>query len=205
MTAALPDSQSIAALAEKKDVIAIGPGLGADPPLVSLTRSLFAESDKPMVIDADGLNALVGQVPDLPSSGKLRVLTPHPGEMARLIGRPVTERVAEARALATEKHVVLVLKGEAHPYRLSGRQCLDQPDRHARHGNRRYRRHSDRDGSLLPRTVPDSAGASYRGCRIPARPVGRAGRGHPKAKKSLIAHRPAGFPARGHSSLCKPI
>jgi NAD(P)H-hydrate epimerase len=112
MTTALPDSQSIAALAERKDVIAIGPGLGADPPLVSLTRSLFAESDKPMVVDADGLNALVGQVPDLPSRGELRVLTPHPGEMARLIGRPVTDRVAEARALATAKQVVLVLKGE---------------------------------------------------------------------------------------------
>jgi NAD(P)H-hydrate epimerase len=112
MTAALPDSQSIASLAERKDVIAIGPGLGAAPPLVALTRSLFAESDKPMVVDADGLNALVGQVPDLPSRGKLRVLTPHPGEMARLIGRPVTDRVADARSFATQKQVVLVLKGE---------------------------------------------------------------------------------------------
>ena len=112
MTAPLPDSQSIAALAEKKDVIAIGPGLGSHSPVVSLTRSLFAESDKPLVVDADGLNALVGQVPELPSSNKLRVLTPHPGEMARLIGKKVTDRVTEARSLATQKHVVLVLKGE---------------------------------------------------------------------------------------------
>jgi hydroxyethylthiazole kinase-like uncharacterized protein yjeF len=112
MTVALPDSRSIAALAEQKDVIAIGPGLGADPALVALTRSLFAESDKLMVVDADGLNALVGQVPDLPSSGTLRVLTPHPGEMARLIGRPLSDRVGEARSLATGKRVVLVLKGE---------------------------------------------------------------------------------------------
>jgi hydroxyethylthiazole kinase-like uncharacterized protein yjeF len=112
MTAALPDSGSIGALAEKKDVIAIGPGLGADPALVALTRSLFAESDKPMVVDADGLNALVGQVPGMTSKGKLRVLTPHPGEMARLIGRAVIDRVGEARDLATEKQLVLVLKGE---------------------------------------------------------------------------------------------
>jgi hydroxyethylthiazole kinase-like uncharacterized protein yjeF len=112
MTVALPDSRSIVTLAEKKDVIAIGPGLGADPALVALTRSLFAESDKLMVVDADGLNALVGQVPDLPSTGKLRVLTPHRGEMARLIGRPVADRVGEARSFATEKRVVLVLKGE---------------------------------------------------------------------------------------------
>ena len=112
MTAALPDSQSIGALAEKKDVIAIGPGLGADPQLVALTRALFAESGKPMVVDADALNALVGQVPDLPNTAKLRVLTPHPGEMARLIGRRVTDRLAEARTFATERRVVLVLKGE---------------------------------------------------------------------------------------------
>jgi hydroxyethylthiazole kinase-like uncharacterized protein yjeF len=54
----------------------------------------------------------VGQVLDLPGNVKLRVLTPHPGEMARLIGKPVTDRIAEARSLATAKHVVLVLKGE---------------------------------------------------------------------------------------------
>src|SRR5437764_3986852 len=112
MTAALPDSQSIAALAQTKDVIAIGPGLGADPPLVSLTRSLFAESDKPMLVDADALNALAGQVPDLSRTSGLRVLTPHPGEMARLVGRPVTDRVAEARTFPTQKRVPLLLNGE---------------------------------------------------------------------------------------------
>jgi len=116
MTVALPDSKSIPALAEKKDVIAIGPGLGSDPALVSLTRALFAESDKLMVVDADALNALVGQIDDLPSTGKLRVLTPHPGEMSRLTGKTVAaiqaNRVAEARSLATKKQVVLVLKGE---------------------------------------------------------------------------------------------
>ncbi len=115
MTVALPDSKSITALAEKKDVLAIGPGLGADPTLVSLTRALFTESDKPMVVDADGLNAL-GQIPDLPGSGKLRVLTPHPGEMSRLTGKSIdaiqADRVGEARSLATAKRVVLVLKGE---------------------------------------------------------------------------------------------
>jgi NAD(P)H-hydrate epimerase len=112
MTAALPDLRSIGALAEKKDVIAIGPGLGADPALAALARSLFADSDKPLVVDADGLNALVGHISGLPGAGKLRVLTPHPGEMARLIGRRVTDRVGEARSMATERQVVLVLKGE---------------------------------------------------------------------------------------------
>ena len=116
MTAPLPDSGSIASIVESKDVIAIGPGLGADPRLVSLARSLFAESNKPMVVDADGLNALAGHLPDALGTGKLRVLTPHPGEMSRLTGQPVdviqADRVGAARKLATAKKIVLVLKGE---------------------------------------------------------------------------------------------
>lgn len=116
MTAPLPDSQSVAALAGNKDVIAIGPGLGTDPALVSLTRSLFAESDQPMVVDADGLNALAGQFPNLSNTGRLRVLTPHPGEMSRLTGKSVAaiqaDRVGAAGSFATERKVVLILKGE---------------------------------------------------------------------------------------------
>jgi ADP-dependent NAD(P)H-hydrate dehydratase / NAD(P)H-hydrate epimerase len=116
MTAPLPDSRTIAAIAEKKDVIAIGPGLGDNPRLVALTRSLFTESDQPMVVDADGLNALAGQVPDPPSTGKLRVLTPHPGEMSRLTGKSIVviqaDRAGAARSLAVEKKIVLILKGE---------------------------------------------------------------------------------------------
>jgi NAD(P)H-hydrate epimerase len=114
MTAPLPDQTSIAAMTERKDVIALGPGLGADPGLVSLARSLVAGLKKPMVIDADGLNALAGT--GWSSGGNFRVLTPHPGEMSRLSGKTVAEveadRVGAARSLATEKKVCLVLKGE---------------------------------------------------------------------------------------------
>jgi NAD(P)H-hydrate epimerase len=66
-----------------------------------------------MVIDADGLNALAGT--DYESCGRRRVLTPHPGEMARLTGRSTAEVQADrpgiARAFATERGVVVVLKG----------------------------------------------------------------------------------------------
>ena len=114
MTAPLPDRETIAGIAERMDVIAIGPGLGSDAGLVSLARSLVAESGKPMVVDADSLNALAQA--DWSSNGKLRVLTPHPGEMARLTGKTVKEiqanRVDAARSLATGKQVCLVLKGE---------------------------------------------------------------------------------------------
>lgn len=114
MTAPLPDSRTISEVTKKKDVIAIGPGLGASPELVSLTRSLVAKSDLPMVVDADALNALAGSA--WSSGDKFRVLTPHPGEMSRLTGKSAAEisadRVGAARALATEKRVCVVLKGE---------------------------------------------------------------------------------------------
>src|SRR5260370_2889848 len=93
----------------------MGPGLGVAPQVISLTRSLFAESDKSMVLDADGLNALAEHLADAPA-GKLRVLTPHPGEMSRLTGQPVeviqADRIGAARTLATDKKIILVLKGE---------------------------------------------------------------------------------------------
>jgi NAD(P)H-hydrate epimerase len=75
---------------------------------------MFRECDVPMVVDADALNALAGS--DWHGVGHLRVLTPHPGEMGRLTGKSIAEvqgdRVACARALAQERGVVLVLKGE---------------------------------------------------------------------------------------------
>lgn len=111
MTAPL---EGVSAALRGKDVIAIGPGLGADPALVSLTRSLVAESESPVVIDADGLNALAQA--DWSTNGKRRVLTPHPGEMSRLTGRKIAEiesgRIDSAHSLATEKKVCLILKGQ---------------------------------------------------------------------------------------------
>jgi len=114
MTAPLPDSRTVDEIAKKKDVLAIGPGLGSDAELAALTRTLVAKSDLRMVVDADGLNALAGS--NWSSGSAFRVLTPHPGEMSRLTGKTVAEiaadRVGAARALATEKHVCVVLKGE---------------------------------------------------------------------------------------------
>jgi NAD(P)H-hydrate epimerase len=107
-------SGRLSAIVEKKDVIAIGPGLGTHPETVALVRRAFAEFAQPMVVDADALNALAGAT--WSGAGRLRVLTPHPGEMARLCGRTTAEisadRLAAARGLATERQVVVVLKGE---------------------------------------------------------------------------------------------
>jgi len=107
------DSGRIASIANGKSVLAIGPGAGRDAETVAFIRRLVERFDQPMVIDADGLNALAGW--DFPR-GPSRVLTPHPGEMSRLTSLPTSEimadRVGVARRFATEKQVLLVLKGQ---------------------------------------------------------------------------------------------
>ncbi|HZT28304.1 MAG TPA: NAD(P)H-hydrate dehydratase [Bryobacteraceae bacterium] len=101
-------------IAANKDVLAIGPGVGTHPETVALVRRALEEFPHPAVVDADALNALA-QTP-FSASGRLRVLTPHPGEMARLTGRTVADieadRVEAARGLATGRQVTLVLKGQ---------------------------------------------------------------------------------------------
>jgi hydroxyethylthiazole kinase-like uncharacterized protein yjeF len=91
---------------EKITVLAIGPGLGMNRELV--TR-LMQEAAFPTVIDADALNSIAGT--DFRGRGVETVLTPHPGEMARLTGAKVTDRMAAARGFAQQRNVCLVLKG----------------------------------------------------------------------------------------------
>ncbi len=91
---------------ERITVLAIGPGLG---PLKQLAARLIGEAKIPTIIDADALNAIAGS--DFHGRGAATVLTPHPGEMARLLGRKVTDRLCDARTFAQERNVCLVLKG----------------------------------------------------------------------------------------------
>ena len=103
-------------LIEPATVIAVGPGLGQSPDVSALLRFLIAETDKPLVIDADGLNALVDQIDLLSGLKRPVVLTPHPGEFSRLTRNPITnvqdERVEQCAALASRAlPLVVVLKG----------------------------------------------------------------------------------------------
>jgi len=91
---------------ERMTVLAIGPGLGMNRELVA---RLMHEAAFPTVIDADALNSIAGT--DFKGRGVETVLTPHPGEMARLTGSKVTDRMATARGFAKERIVCLVLKG----------------------------------------------------------------------------------------------
>ena len=104
-------------LADARDVLAIGPGLGSgDDSTRDFVRSVVTRAARPRVIDADGLNSLAPWTGDVRgSSASPIILTPHPGEMSRLIEQPtadvVRNRVATARDFATRNEVILVLKG----------------------------------------------------------------------------------------------
>jgi len=123
MTAPLPSDAAgqiasgafdrIVELAESATVVACGPGLGRSLELDHLVVRLYREIAKPMVFDADALNALATEPEMLVHPGGPRILTPHPGEFARLIdGKLAPELRAEAAVqLAARCGIVVVLKG----------------------------------------------------------------------------------------------
>jgi|CZKF01.1.fsa_nt_gi NAD(P)H-hydrate epimerase len=117
--------KTMTALMAGKTVLAIGPGMGQSPETVKFTTGLLAATKIPAVIDADALNILAAKPVLLAklAKGRMLVLTPHPGEMARLAGILVAEvqanRLEVARRFAQHNGVTLVLKGArtliAHP------------------------------------------------------------------------------------------
>lgn len=103
-------------LAEQADVLAVGPGLGRSEGIRSLVRWALESSGKPVVLDADGLNALIGDLSPLDRLAQPAILTPHPGEFARLVGASVAEVQADRENRAVElasrnDRLVVVLKG----------------------------------------------------------------------------------------------
>lgn len=94
----------------------LGPGLGRDPGSVELARDAAAAIVAPLVIDADGLNAFAGELARLAERDAPTVLTPHAGELGRLLGRGSEEigarRLASVREAAREAAAVVVLKGD---------------------------------------------------------------------------------------------
>jgi NAD(P)H-hydrate epimerase len=104
-------------LVAARDAVAIGPGLGLEPETQAVVRRLAFAARVPMVIDADAITALVGHLDGLRKASAARCLTPHPGELARLLGATVADvqrdRIGIAREVATAHGVHLVLKGAA--------------------------------------------------------------------------------------------
>jgi hydroxyethylthiazole kinase-like uncharacterized protein yjeF len=104
-------------LAAARDVVALGPGIGGDPETVALVRALAPILERPLVLDADGLNAIAADPTLLKARRHATIVTPHPGEAARLLGLRGQEinadRVGMARALCARTGAVVVLKGAA--------------------------------------------------------------------------------------------
>lgn len=125
MTESLPETASqclslkarepILELARRMDAVALGPGIGLEAETQGLVRELVRELPCPVVVDADGLSALAGHLGLLKEARGPRLLTPHPGEMARLLGSNVgsveVDRIETVRTVATVHGAVFALKG----------------------------------------------------------------------------------------------
>ncbi len=119
---ALPRLQSFV---QSRQAIGMGPGLSTHAETADVVRTLIAQCDRPIVIDADALNALAGHTRLLRSCPVSPIVTPHPGEMARLLGEEATaaavndHRVGIARDFSRTHSSIVVLKGArtilAHP------------------------------------------------------------------------------------------
>jgi len=115
---------AVDALIKGKTVLAVGPGISRNPETSEFVRSLVVKDKTPLVLDADGLNAFEGRASELNGKGRTLVITPHPGEMARLAGSTIAavqrDRINVARTFAREHQLIVVLKGH--------RTVIAQPD-----------------------------------------------------------------------------
>jgi NAD(P)H-hydrate epimerase len=107
--------KEISAFSERCNCLAIGPGISQNKETQSLVRNIIAKVEKPIVLDADGINALAVHSELLKNVKSSLILTPHPGEMARLTGKEKDEiqknRKDVALTFANEYNTVVVLKG----------------------------------------------------------------------------------------------
>jgi NAD(P)H-hydrate epimerase len=113
MTEPLGDATQLLKLLKNMTVLALGPGLGTAPETVQLVKAVYEQASLPAVVDADALNALAGA---LPKTNKVRILTPHPGEMGRLVGKSAKEvqadRLTLAQNFSSQTGATVVLKGD---------------------------------------------------------------------------------------------
>lgn len=105
----------VAELAGDQDAVALGPGLGRDDETAEFVRKALHAIDKPLVLDADGLNAFGGAISQIAHRKKPTILTPHSGELARLVGGKAEEigadRIGAAREASRVSGAVVLLKG----------------------------------------------------------------------------------------------
>ena len=113
---AAAESERFINLMKPMTVVAIGPGIGRHPETVQFVHEAVHQAKVPLVLDADGLNAFEHQTHLLDGRKRPLILTPHPGEMARLTDLSIkavqADRINVARNFAHDHHLVLVLKGD---------------------------------------------------------------------------------------------
>ena len=109
-------AERVGEMAERAGAVVLGPGLGRSDGAVEFARTVAASVEKPLVIDADGLNAHAGELESLRARPGPTVLTPHAGELARLLELESDEisahRLAHARDAAERSGCVVLLKGD---------------------------------------------------------------------------------------------
>ena len=107
--------QELMSLSQESSVVAIGPGLGRSHEISTMLADYFVSPPRPVVLDADGLNAFVDQPERLRGGDVPIIVTPHPGEFARLLGVETAavqrDRQALAMKFARERQLIVVLKG----------------------------------------------------------------------------------------------
>jgi len=107
--------EAVLAAAAARDALALGPGMGQTDPVAAALRRVALEAAVPLVLDADGINAFAGRAAALRERQAPTILTPHPGEAARLLGietaAVVADRRAAVRRAAAESGAIVVLKG----------------------------------------------------------------------------------------------
>jgi hydroxyethylthiazole kinase-like uncharacterized protein yjeF len=125
MSVALPDEggalggdglDEILTRCERAGALVLGPGIGRAEPTQELVRSIVARAPIPLLLDADGLFAYSGRLPELAARGAATVITPHAGELGRLLERESSEieahRLSAVREAAAAAQAIVVLKGD---------------------------------------------------------------------------------------------
>ena len=185
-------TEALSSLIKPMNAIVVGPGIGVSDGTEDLIAWLIDEAvqpDRPMLIDADGLNVLAQIGPEKLRNAKgAVVLTPHPGEMSRLLGIGTKEvnadRIGAAKKLVEMTGAVALLKGARSVIAAPSGEIYDQLDRQSRHGHAGYGRCALGHDWRVPRpTHGRAAGVVIGGfpawpCRRPRRDALRQGRVH---------------------------
>ncbi|NOH15164.1 NAD(P)H-hydrate dehydratase [Clostridium cochlearium] len=115
MTSSVEDKIRFYELLKNSNSVAIGPGLGNNDDTLQLLKEVIERSNCPIVIDADGINCLKGNLQLIKNTKNPIILTPHPGEMSRLTGMSIKDinknRIDIAKGFARENQVIILLKG----------------------------------------------------------------------------------------------